>query len=372
MPQIIDPMEVLGRVRRDTERAARRARNGLRHLSGVGHVGVGLSERELVWSRDKVRMFRYASRQRSLGPPILLVMSLVTKPYVFDLRPGSSLVERFVERGFDVFLIDWGVPDVVESANSLETYCDEYLPIASRAAMVAAGAEELTVFGYCLGGVLSLLFVAGHPEVPVRSLVLQATPVDMKDLSPVVRLLQRGHIEPEEFIDETGNVPPAVVFDSMRINKPSGELTGYADLWQHLHDDEFVKSYQSLMGWARDHIPLPGAAFRQLVDLLVRRNLLATGRVPLGGRFVDLADIRCPVLNIVGTQDDIVPPTSSAALPALLAGTETTNLLLTAGHVGLIIGRQAHKSFIPAILDWLQSHSYPSGEDRGHQDDSGQ
>ena len=124
-------MEVLGRVRRDVERSALRARNGLRHLSGVGHVGVGLSERELVWARDKVRLFRYSSDSRSLRPPILLVMSLITKPYVFDLRPGSSLVEQLIGRGFDVFIVDWGVPDVVESANSLETYCDEYLPRAA-------------------------------------------------------------------------------------------------------------------------------------------------------------------------------------------------------------------------------------------------
>ena len=357
MPKLIDPLEVLGRVRRDAERSAQRARNGLRHLSGVDHVGVGLSERELVWSRDKVRLFRYASDRRTLGPPILLVMSLITKPYVFDLRPGSSLVECFVQRGFDVFIVDWGVPDVVESANSLETYCDEYLPRASRAAMAAAGAKELTVFGYCLGGVLSLLFVAGHPEIPVRNLVLQATPVDLTDMSPVVGLLQRDHLKPEEFIDDTGNVPPSLVFDSMRINKPSGELSGYADLWQHLHEDEFVKSYQALMGWARDHIPLAGATFRQLVDLFVRRNLLASGQVPLGDRIVDLDDIRCPVLCIIGEHDDIVPPKAIEPLADLLTNAETTVLRLPAGHVGLIVGRQAAKVFIPAVMDWIQSHS---------------
>jgi len=348
---------VLGRVRRDVERSALRARNGLRHLSGVGHVGVGLSERELVWSRDKVRLFRYTSDRRRIRPPILLVMSLITKPYVFDLRPGSSLVEHLIGRGFDVFILEWGVPDVVESANSLETYCDEYLPLASRAAMGVAGSEDLTVFGYCLGGVLSLLFVAGHPEIAVRNLVLQATPVDLDDMSPVIRLLQTDRLKPEELIDETGNVPPALVFDSMRINKPSGELSGYADLWQHLHEDEFVKSYQALMGWARDHIPLAGATFRQLVELFVRRNLLATGRVPLGDRVVDLAAIRCPVLNIVGDHDDIVPPKAVAVLPDLLSNAETTTMLLPAGHVGLIVGRQAAKTFIPAMMDWIESHS---------------
>jgi polyhydroxyalkanoate synthase subunit PhaC len=357
VPRLIDPMEVLGRIRRDAERSALRARNGLRHLSGVDHVGVGLSERQLVWSRDKLRLFRYASDQRTLRPPVLLVMSLITKPYVFDLRPGSSLVERFIERGFDVFIVDWGVPDVVESTNSLETYCDEYLPLASRAVMRVAGTDELTVFGYCLGGVLSLLLVAGHPELPVRNLVLQATPVDFDDMSPVIGLLQRNRLKTEEFIDETGNVPPSLVFDSMRINKPTGELTGYADLWQHLHEDEFVKSYQALMGWARDHIPLSGSIFRQLVELFVRQNVLITGRMPLGERIVELAAIRCPVLSIIGEHDDIVPPKAIEPLPDLLINADTTVLRLPAGHVGLIVGRQAATRFIPAVMDWIESHS---------------
>jgi polyhydroxyalkanoate synthase len=363
-------MEVLGRIRRDAQRAALRARNGLRHLSGVGHVGVGLSPREEVWSRDKVRLFRYASDRRSLRPPVLLVMSLVTKPYVFDLRPGSSLVERMVERGFDVFLLDWGIPDVVESANTLETYCDEYLPLAARAVMATAGSPDLTVFGYCLGGVLSLLFVAGHSELPVRNLAVQATPIDFRDFSPAVSLLQQGRLDIDEFIDDTGNVPPSLVFDSMRFTKPTSQLTVYADLWQHLHDDEFVKSYQALMGWARDHIPFPGAAYRQIADLFVMRNLLATGRVPLGDRTVDLADIACPVLNIVGDNDDVAPPQSTAPLPGLLVKADVTDLHLPAGHVGLIVGRQAYKTFIPAILDWMESHS-SQGADVGHQDDPG-
>jgi polyhydroxyalkanoate synthase len=378
--RLADPTEVLERVRRDAQRAALRARNGLRHLSGVGHVGVGLSPREEVWSRDKVRLYRYSSHGRSLHPPVLLVMSLVTKPYVFDLRPGSSLVERMVARGFDVYLVDWGIPDVVESANTLETYCDEYIPRAARAAMAVAGADEITVFGYCLGGVLSLLSVAGHPELPVRNLAVQATPVDFSDLSPAVTLMRQGRLQPEEFVDETGNVPASTVFDSMQLVKPTGPLTGYADLWQHLHEDEFVKAYQALMGWARDHIPLPGATYRQLVELFIKGNMLVTGRVPLGERTIDLADIRGPVLNIVGAQDHIVPPESTAPLPGLLANAEVTDLVLPAGHVGLIVGRQAFKTYIPAILDWLESHSEshseshtesPSGVDRGYQAHTG-
>ena len=52
-------------------------------------------------AHDKVQLYRYRSGI-PLGPPILLVMSLVSKPYVLDLRPGNSFVEALVGAGFDV------------------------------------------------------------------------------------------------------------------------------------------------------------------------------------------------------------------------------------------------------------------------------
>lgn len=63
------------------------------------------------------------------------------------------------------------------------------------------------------------------------------------------------------------------------------------------------------------------------------------------------------MLNIVGDHDDIVPPKAVAALPDLLSNAETTTMMFPAGHVGLIVGRQAAKTFIPAVMDWIQSHS---------------
>ena len=40
--------------------------------------------------------------------------------------------------------------------------------------------------------------------------------------------------------------------------------------------------------WSRDHVPFPGATFRQLVDELVRKNVLMTGSIRLGDRKIDL------------------------------------------------------------------------------------
>jgi polyhydroxyalkanoate synthase len=346
---------VLTRIRRDIERAGLRTRNGLKHVAGVGVPEVGCSPKDVVWSRDKVRLYRYRSEGRALSPPLLLVMSLVTKPYVFDLRPGNSFVEALLAAGFDVYAIDWGIPDVADSQNSFETYCDEYLPLASMAVMSDNGADEITVYGYCFGALLSLLFVAGHPELPIRSLGVMATPVDFSVMGGTSSLLGSGRITVDDLIDETGNVPARVVLDGIRTARVTGDLAGYASLLQNLENSEYVAAHQALIGWAQDHIPFAGACFRQTVDWFMKDDLLVKGRVTLGGRTVDLRSIRCPVLNVVGDADHIVPPESTRPILDLIP--QADDMHFRSGHVGLIVGRSAQRDSIPHISAWLADHS---------------
>ena len=345
----------LDRVQRDLRRAGNQARNGLAHLSTLDAPPPTPSARHVVWQRDKVRLWRFESNRRTDAPPVLLVMSLVTRPYVFDLRTGSSLVEQFLERGLDVYLLDWGVPDAVEAENSLETYCDEYLPLATAAVCDVAGAPAATVLGYCLGGVLALLFAAGHHDAPVNSLVLLATPIDFSTFGALPSLFGSRRIDPDDLLDETGNVPASTMLDGIRLLKPTADAVGNANLLLRLDDPRFLAANRALIGWSLDHIPFPGAAFRQVVELLFRRQCLLEGQVPLGDRTVSLGDVSCPILSVTGSFDHLVPPASSDPLAAAL-GRPVDELRFASGHVGLFVGRRAQTEHLPAILEWIDRH----------------
>jgi polyhydroxyalkanoate synthase len=308
-----------------------------------------------VWARDKVRLVRYRSGCRTVSPPVLLVMSLVTKPYIFDLRPGNSFVEALLARGLDVYVVDWGVPDAVEAHNSFETYCDEYLPRAAAAVMASSDTDELIVYGYCFGAVLSLLFLAGHTELPVRALGVMATPIDFSYLGATPFIFREGRIDPDDLMDETGNVPAAVVLDGIRTMKATGDLAAYAGLLQNLDNDQFIVAHKALTGWAQDHIPFPGATFRQTVEWFIRDDQLVQGRLVLAGREIDLRSITCPALSVRGEADHIVPPPSTAPVLDVLPNVEDAPF--PAGHVGLIVGGSAQRRSIPAIADWLVAHA---------------
>jgi len=203
--------------------------------------------------------------------------------------------------------------------------------------------------------VLSLLFVAGHPEIPVRSLGIMATPIDFSQMGSTSTLLADGRITVDDMIDETGNVPAQVVLDGIRTMKLTGDLAGYANLLHNLDNSEYIAAHQALTGWAQDHIPFAGACFRQTVDWFMKDDQLVRGRLTMGGRDVDLRSITCPVLNVVGDADHIVPPESTAPIVDVLPHLDDAHF--RAGHVGLIAGRSAQRHTIPAIGDWLVEHS---------------
>ena len=356
-PTVPVPSQLRERIGRDVDRAVRRGRNGLRYAAGSTRPKIGPTPKDVVWKRDKAEVWRYRSDKRAYQPPVLIVHSLVSRSYVLDLMPGNSAVQFFLSRGIDVFLADWGVADEVDSENTLETYVDEYLPRGIEATMEAADTDEVTVLGYCFGGVLSLLLAARHPELPIRNLITMATPADFEHMGTMASLVNEGRLDPDKLIDHTGNVPPEAIENAFRVLKPTAEATQYANLWQNLWNDKWVEGYQAMGTWSRDHVPFPGACARQTVDLLVRRNGFVTGDMELGGERVDLKNITVPYLNIVAEKDHIVPVDAAKSLPELVGSEERDELRLTAGHVGLVAGRQAAKVTLPAISQWIIDHS---------------
>jgi polyhydroxyalkanoate synthase len=352
------PSDLVGRVNRDLERSVLRARNGLRYVRGTHRPQLGVTPKDVVWTRDKAQLWRYRGGPVRFEQPLLIVTSLVSRSYILDLLPGSSSVEFLRGQGFDVFMLDWGIPDHLDADNSLETYVDEYLPRAVDAVLDTTGAEELTTIGYCLGGVLAALYVNGHDDGRVRNLVLLATPVDFRAMGPMVAALQEGRFEPDDLIDETGNVPADVLYTGFFMMAPTTVVAQNATLLENLWNDEFVKGFQAVSQWTRDQIPFPGAAFRQVVEELIRRNSLMEGRLHLSGREIRLDGTKANVLNAMAEKDRVVPRPAAEPVGELVGRPERRDvMLLNGGHATFGTGRSAFKHTLPRLTEWIASRS---------------
>jgi polyhydroxyalkanoate synthase len=348
-------VNVQSQLRREVERSVLRTRNGLKYMAGIGRPELGTTPKNTVWSSGKTELWHYLSDSVTYRTPIVLVHSLISKSYIVDLLPKSSFVGALLRAGFDVYQLDWGVADATDANNTIETYVDELLPQAIQAAMAKSRTEDVTVIGYCMGGALALLFTAGHPELPVRNVVSLATPADFTKMGLFGRLMAEGGIDPDAIIDKTGNVPPEVLAQAFKLLRPTETVVNYVNLVDNIWNDEFVESYQAMSHWVKDHVPFPGAAFRQAVDF-ARDGVFVKGDVTLNGRQVRLGDIRASYLNVMGANDHIVPPAAASPLTDAVGG-EAEELRAPGGHVGCVVGRSAMRHTIPAIVDWVDARS---------------
>jgi polyhydroxyalkanoate synthase len=361
MPPTLNPTEMLHRINRDVERSFLRARNGVRYVRGTHRPELGATPKDVVWKSGKAELWRYKGGDRRYGPPVVIVHSLVSRSYILDLRPGNSTVEYLTRAGLDVFMLDWGVPDELDADNDLERYVAWYLPRALAAVRRATGHEEVTLAGYCLGGVIASLYAAGQAAANVRNLVLMATPVDYSQMGAMVALLREGRLDPDELIDDTGNVPADALYSGFYMLAPTTEVAQKATLLENLWNDEFVEGFQAMATWTRDHVPFPGAAFRDVVELLVRQNILMTGSMPLGTRRVDLVNVQGNVLNAMAERDNVVPPPAVEPVMQLVGDpARREELRLPGGHVTFGTGKSASKHTMPKLAGWIIDHSYTS------------
>jgi polyhydroxyalkanoate synthase len=339
-------------VRRLVEYNARRLVNGARFAGGLDRPAVGCTPHNEIWRRDRVSLRRYRGGADRDRPAVLLVPSLINRSYIWDLRPGDSFVEGLLERGYDVFLIDWGVPDHRDAANTVGTYVDGYLPEAYATARESAGSPPAVV-GHCFGGVLSVLWAASQEDQP-PALVALATPTNWLEMGPLAALTRQGRIEPEDGLDATGNVPARSLLRAFQLIRPLGDLAGYVTLWDRLGDRRAAQAIRALSGWAHGHVPFPGSAFCEMVRDLSRGNALYHGEVVLDGRSRKLSAVSCPFLNLYGAHDHVSPPGSVAPLTELVGSADSQGVQLRAGHVGILVGGTARKYTLPTVDDWLK------------------
>jgi polyhydroxyalkanoate synthase len=130
-------------------------------------------------------------------------------------------------------------------------------------------------------------------------------------------------------------------------------------LWERLWNDEYVAAYQAMTGWSDDHVPFPGAAAEQTVQMLVRDNAMVNDRLVVDGDPVSLRDIRLPFLTVRADRDHIVPPDATAPLIDLVGSEDKHELRLDAGHMGLVVGKTAAKKTVPTIIDFIRRRSEP-------------
>jgi polyhydroxyalkanoate synthase len=352
-PIRIEPDKALNEALRVQQKLAA----GLKTLHEVDDVDYGATDKEAVYREDKLVVYRYKGNGKpSAKTPILIVYALVNRPYMVDLQDDRSMVRNLLAQGEDVYLIDWGYPDLADRWLTLDDYINGYIRRSVDAVAKHAGVDKINLLGICQGGAFSLCFTAIHPD-KVRNLITMVTPVDFHTPDNMLSHWNRG-LDVDLFVDTVGNVPADLMnfcyltLKPIRLNQQK-----YIGLIDILDDKVELENFLRMEKWIFDSPDQAGEAFRQFIRDFYQGNKLVNGGLMIGEHEVDLKNIRLPVLNIFAEQDHLVPPSASRPLKDLVGTKDYTQLAFRGGHIGIYVSGRAQREVPPAIHDWLAARS---------------
>ena len=304
-------------------------------------------------------IYRYLdSGRRRRGVPVLLVAPLAAPATCMDLRPGCSLAEHLLAAGHATYLVDYGDIAFSDRELGLEHWVEEVIPRAARIASEDAGDQPVALVGWCLGGIMSLLAVAGDPEIPVGGVATIASPFDFRRVRLIAPLRPVDDLVGGQLVSAAYRLLGGGARAARPVRLP-GRGARQADP-QAVGDR--LPSRRSRVpgpdrGGGRVHgaDAYPGRTFGQLYHRFFRVNELAGGTLDLGDRQIELADVHAPVLVVAGESDGIAPPGAVFHVADLLPSAPDVRLeTAPGGHLGVLTGRSARRTtwiYLDEFLD---------------------
>ncbi len=313
----------------------------------------------------EVYHYRPSGHVRDVGDPVLLVTPLAAPSTCYDLRRGCSLVEHLVETGRPTYLVEYGQVSFRNRSLGMEHWVDEVVPTAVREVSAHAGGRPVHVVGWSLGGIFALLAAADDADLPIASLTIVGSPVDVS-LVPIVAPLRPllNLTEGRGLVTRTyralGGAPQPLVRWAFQLSSVQKLVTKPVAMAVHLDDTDYLAQIEAVDRFVGAMMAYPGRTFGQLYHRFVKGNALVTGSMELDERTISLADITVPVLVFAGATDSIAPVPAVKALVPLLSGAEEVQFeIVPGGHLGMLTGRAARATTWRAMDAWVERWSAP-------------
>ena len=294
--------------------------------------------------------------------PVLVIYAFINRHYILDLLPQVSVTRSLLNQGLDIFATDWGTPSVYDKSLTIGHFVNRYLDKSIDFIRKITKSDKVSLLGYCWGGDLALMYAAIHPE-KVKNLITIATPGDF-DLDDSLLSVWTKAIKENYLLNAFGNLPGTILNAAFILRNPIEYSHKYFHFFERPRNLEEIAEFFATETWLYDSPPIIGEIYREFSEYCYKQNLLIKGKMRIekvndeNDTNINLKNIDMPFLNIVAKRDDLVAPNSSKALNDALTESHDKDLIeFNSGHVGLMIGKNAHKELWPKVGDWLKKRS---------------
>ena len=355
MPQSKIPVDlILSKMAEDTEKVQSRARKASEVLLSDLDTDLAKTAFEVVYQEDRVKLKHYLPRKKiSYKTPLLVVYALINRETMLDLQPGRSVVERFLDAGIDLYMIDWGYPTRKDRFQGFDDHINGYMDNIVDFIRDKHGVDKVNLMGICMGGTFSVIYSALHPE-KIKNLVTTVTPTNFDTEKGLLHVWMKN-VDADRVVDTFGNLSADVMnFGFLLLNPARLMIDKYVGFMENADNKKFVENFVRMDKWIFDSPDLPGEVFRQFIKDCYQGNKLIHSQLEVGGQRVDLKNLTMPLLNIYGLYDHLVPPEACEQLVKHVGSADTEDICLKTGHIGIYVSSKFQEAFAPKIAAWLK------------------
>ena len=365
MSQFKIPVDlIVSKLAEDAQRVRQRASKASEVLLSDLDAELAPTPYDIVYREDRIALKHY----RPAGgvrykTPLLVVYALINRETMLDLQPGRSVVERFLEAGIDLYMIDWGYPTRKDRFLGFDDHINGYMDNVVEVIRKRTGAPKINLMGICMGGTFSVIYSALHPQ-KIKNLVTTVTPTNFDTDKGLLHVWMK-HMDVDRVVDTYGNLSADVMnLGFLLLNPARLMIDKYVGFLEHMDDKRFVENFVRMEKWIFDSPDLPGEVFRQFIKDCYQENKLIDSRLEVGGRRVDLKKVTMPLLNIYGKFDHLVPPEACDKLTGRVGSRDTEDICLDTGHIGIYVSSKCQREFAPRIAAWLKERDRPKAKPR--------
>jgi polyhydroxyalkanoate synthase len=312
----------------------------------------GLTKSETVYEEGHVVLKRCITEDKiTKKTPILFIYALINKPYILDLRPGNSIVEFFKKEGYDVYVIDWGLPVPEDKFITFDYYIDGYINSCVDTVREISKTDSINIFGWCMGANFAAIYAPLYPE-KVKNLATLTLPMDANSGGLLSLWASDEVFHLDKVISLYGNMPAKLIRYSVISIYPFREMRKNVNFYSNMENKAFVEAYSLAEKWLNDNIDIPGLVFKKYIRDIFQTTNLLDGKMVIGDRCVDLKNIKCPLLNLAAEEDNLVPIASSKALNEHVSSKDNEFVVLPGGHVSFAYDPKAQQ-YWKKTSDWF-------------------
>ena len=345
---------ILSKLAEEAERVQSRARKASDVLLEKMDTDVASTPCEVVYQEDRIKLKHYLPQtQTRYATPLLVVYALINRETMLDLQPGRSVVQTLLNSGIDLYMIEWGYPTRKDRFLGFDDHINGYMDNVINFIRERHGVTKINLMGICMGGTFCVIYSALYPD-KIKNLITTVTPTYFETDKGLLHVWMK-HVDADRLVDTYGNIPADVMnFGFLLLNPARLMIDKYVGFMENMDNKNFVENFVRMEKWIFDSPDLPGEVFRQFTKDCYQQNLLIQNRLEVGGKRIDLQKITMPVLNFYGKFDHLVPPEACEPLTRYVGSTDTENVCLDTGHIGIYVSSKFQKEFAPKIAAWLK------------------